>query len=186
MNSYDIAEQFRMLSVEEVDLLKKCAAMLPLNPVIVNIGANVGTSSVAVLETRPDAIVFSIDINPNIPERSNAERCGIDASRIIRILQPSQEVGRSFPHQVDMVFIDGGHTDEDLTGDIEGWLPKTKYIAVYHDYHHPNYKSKPNVNLDKIVDEAMKDWHKIGEARYMIAFARPEIQGLVEGGYVID
>ena len=186
MNSYDIAKQFKMLSVEEVDLLKKCAVMLPHNPVIVNIGANVGTSSVAVLEARPDAVVFSIDINPNILERSNAEDCGIDASRIIRILQSSQEVGKSFPYQVDMTFVDGGHTDEDLTGDIYGWIPKTKYIAVYHDYHHPNYKTKPNVNLDAIIDEAMKDWCNIGKARYMVAFARQETQGLIQGDYVID
>lgn len=187
MNSYELAELHKMLDKEEVALLKQCAKMLPPNPVIVNIGANVGTSAISMLEERPDAYIFSVDVKRE-REREYVLECNLDPARIVRLLGDSKEVGKYFPYQVDMVFIDGDHTDEGVSGDIEAWVPKAKYIVAYHDYHHPRYKEKPNVHLDEIVDAAMAGWDKIGEARFLVAFKRnvelPQLQA--SGYYVVD
>lgn len=172
MNAHQLADLHKMLSRDEVDLIKQCIRLLPDKPVVVNIGANVGTSTCAMLEANPNAFIFSIDIKPHLAERDNVLACGLDPSRVVRLLGDSKVIGRYFPVNPDLVFVDGGHTDEDVIGDVEVWIPKTKSIALFHDYHHPNYAKKPNANLDEIVDEAMKDWRRIGEARYLVGFER--------------
>jgi hypothetical protein len=40
---------------------------------------------------------------------------------------------------VDMVFLDGDHTYESISEDINDWLPKTTVLFCGHDYGHPDY-----------------------------------------------
>lgn len=181
MNSYDIADKYGMLDNSEIGLLKECVRMLSANSLIINIGANVGTSTVAMLEERPGAFIFSIDIRAHGTERSNIIDCGLDPNRVVRLLGDSAEIGVHFPYKPDLVFIDGSHTDEGVRGDINAWVPKCKQIVLFHDYHHPNYIEKPNVNLDLIVDQAMVDWERIGEARYLVAFHRRPVDRIASG-----
>lgn len=171
MNAKDIAQKYGMLSSDEVDLIQYCASRLPNNPLVVNIGANVGTSSIAILEANPKAFIFSIDIKPHPEERENIIACGLDPKQVVRLLGDSSQMA-PFPYNADLVFVDGGHHDEAVRGDIEVWKPKCKRFMLFHDYHHPRYAAKPNVNLDSIVDEIMKDWQRVGEARYLVAFER--------------
>ncbi len=187
VNSYELADKHGMLSHDEIDLLQFCAKisgkhdpnrsvvdLLP-NPItVVNIGANIGTSSCAILEANPNAFVFSIDVKPWPEERQHIVECGLNPKRIVRLLGSSSEIGVHFPYKADLVFVDGAHDDKGVTGDIEAWKPKCKSIVLFHDYHHPNYAKKPGVNLDNIVDTAMADWERIGEARYLVAFRRKE------------
>jgi len=179
VNSYDLADKYSMLSRDEIDLIQECVRLtLPEiyyeydgHPyTVVNIGANIGTSSCAILEANPQAFVFSIDVKPYPEERKHIIECGLNPSRIARLLGDSSEIGQLFPYQPDMIFVDGAHDDKGVRGDIEAWKPKCKSIMLFHDYHHPNYAKKPGVNLDDIVDETMKDWERIGEARYLVAF----------------
>lgn len=171
MNSYDLADLHHMLDHSEIDLLKSCAQLLPANPVIINIGANVGTSSIAMLEERPDAFIFSVDLKRE-RERDSVIECGLDPSRIVRVLGDSAEIGKYWPYLFDLVFVDGGHHDEAVRADIEYWALKARSIVLFHDYNHPNYTRKPNVHIDDIINEAMRDWDRIGEARYLVAFRR--------------
>ena len=168
MNAHELADKFRMLSRSEVDLLQKCAKMLEPNPFIVNIGANIGTGSIAMLEARPDdAYIISIDKLPCPLEIDNIILAGLDPTRCIRVLTTSQKAGKFFPVLVDMVFVDGDHTERGVMRDILVWKPKLKDggIMVFHDYHHPNLPK-----YSPIVDSMMADCKVIGEARYMIAF----------------
>lgn len=170
LNAKQLSNKYGMLSHDEIDLLQDCVSMLPASPVVVNIGANIGTSSCAILEANPAAFVFSIDVKPWPEERQHIIECGLNPKRIVRLLGSSYEM--HFPYEVDMVFVDGGHTDEAVLGDIQQWKPRCRSIMLFHDYHHPNYKAKPGVNLDEIVDREMADWELIGEARYLVAFRK--------------
>jgi len=42
--------------------------------------------------------------------------------------------------KADMVFIDGGHTYEEIKADIAAWLPKAKKVICGHDYNWPGVK----------------------------------------------
>lgn len=166
--AHELARKHRMLSEDEVDLLQTCARMLDENPFIVNIGANIGTGSVAMLEAREDAYIISIDKQPCPVEIDNIILAGLDPRRCIRVLTTSQKAGRFFPVQVvDMVFVDGDHTEKGVMGDILAWKPKIKDggIMVFHDYNHPNLPK-----LSPIVNSMMTGCEVIGKARYMIAF----------------
>jgi hypothetical protein len=56
------------------------------------------------------------------------------------------------PFQADMVFIDAGHTYNDVKADIEMWGPLARKIICGHDYSDPDY---PGVK--KAVDETFGD-----------------------------
>jgi hypothetical protein len=169
-NAVKLAEQRRMMSEEEVHLLHQGTMFCRNNPIFVNIGANVGTSSIAMLEQRPDAFVFSIDVKPHQAERENAIEAEVDVNRIVRILGDSGNVGRSWPFDVDLVFVDGAHHRDAVIRDIQVWSPLCRSVLFFHDYNHPNLPDLTDIVDDMIGDS--EDWFCFGEERYLIGFAR--------------
>lgn len=167
LTSKDLCEKHGMLIWPEAQILKKCASLLPKDPIIVNIGAGVGTSAVAILEERPFAFVFSVDNKPAPKERIGLLACGIDISRCVRLLGKSWDVGRHFPYSVHMVFVDGAHGTKAVEQDIAAWLPNIlpNGIMAFHDYKHPNVPE-----LTDVVNSFMSTYEVIDEYRYMIAY----------------
>ena len=157
-----------MMSEAEVLLLQDVARDLPPAPLIVNIGAGVGTSTAAVLEVRPDAFIWSIDPKVEPREAENLEKTGLlNLHRCFRVLSKSQDLG-NFPHPVDLCFVDGAHSDDPVREDIKVWLPKVKiggYI-LFHDYDH----TLPGLTV--IVDDAMAGHERVGQARFLVAFRK--------------
>jgi predicted O-methyltransferase YrrM len=139
----------------DVDTLHQLAEMLPPDPVIVNIGACFGTSTLAMLEARPDAFIFSIDINVCPKEAEHLARAGVDSQRVVRCLGKSQEIGRHWPgHSADLVFVDGGHAYQGVLDDIFAWskVVKRDGILAFHDY---GTESLPGVR--QAIDEVFSD-----------------------------
>lgn len=169
LTAEQLADTYGMLSIAEVRLLKRSVQQLSINPVIINIGANIGTSAIAILEARTDAFVFSVDKKACPDEGNHLALSVADSTRCIRILGDSRRVGIHFPYNVEMVFFDGDHKTEALKADIKVWLPRIlpKGIAVFHEYKHPNVPE-----LTKVVDKAMQKYTLIGEERYLIAFKK--------------
>lgn len=118
----------------EVQTLADCVKLLPANPVIVQIGAYIGVSTIAMLEIRPDAFIFSIDIKPHPEERANLVDAGLDYLRVVRVLGDSSQI--DWPIQADMIFFDGDHRYAGIKADCERWLDKVKPdgLLVFHDY----------------------------------------------------
>ena len=136
-SSFDLAgPDPNPMSIEEVKMLKQLVRELPPNPVIINIGAERGTSTLAMLEERNDAVIFSADIGPCESEKENIRKAGLDETKVIRLLGRSQDIGRFWPFYVDFVWVDGEHRYEAVKADIDAWLHKisTGGILAFHDY----------------------------------------------------
>lgn len=137
LTSYDLCgPNPNPMTRAEVDGLKLLAKNLPPNPVIINIGAERGTSTLAMLEERPDAMIYSVDIGECPGEFNNLKAAGLDSSRVLRVLGRSQEVGLTWKIMADMIFVDGDHSEAGVEGDILAWKDKLWMdgILAFHDY----------------------------------------------------
>jgi len=151
--AYDLSDWLGYLKHDEIDLLKTAADLLPPYPTIVNIGAGAGTSSLAVSETRPDANIYTVDIHERGPLGSlegerNAFRAA-ERKHPTQILGDSAVVCKSWAatRKIDMLIIDGDHTERGVAADIDGWLPFVKpggYL-VFHDYGSNNWPAVKQV-----------------------------------------
>jgi len=169
MNARELARKFGMLSVEEVDAIQKVVKMLNVqNPVAVNIGAGVGTSTVAMLEAHPKIVVFEVDKKLQPQAMQNLAEAGFGKeNRVKRVIGNSWDIGQNWPLQVDLVFVDGAHHDDAVIADIEAWRPHLKPFGymLFHDYHHRNVPG-----LTAIVDRMMTGCQQVCSARYLVGF----------------
>jgi predicted O-methyltransferase YrrM len=142
-DAHSIAEWLGYLKREEVDLLTLLAGKVNSDtPIFVNIGAGAGTSSFAMLEGNPKAVVFSVDMRTTEDEISTSEHLRLQeidpsvAIRVIKIWGNSHNVGKSWPFPIDMLFVDGDHSEQgcyDDLADFGKWVKPGGFIAV-HDY----------------------------------------------------
>lgn len=167
MKAKDITGEAFHHTIGDVDTLQELVRMLPPNPVIVNIGACFGTSTLAMLEARPDAFIFSIDINICPKEPEHIQMAGLDLSSVVRVLGPSQNAGVYWPYPVDMVFVDGAHGYPEVIRDSRAWRDKVKAggILAFHDYGKPIC---PDVK--PAVDAEMGDYKPFLQRESIIAF----------------
>jgi len=171
MNSYTLTGADYHQTIADVDTIKQLVAILPPNPVLINIGACFGTSSMAMLEERPDAYIFSIDISECHWEKHNLQQAGLwQLNRVHRILNYSQDVGKHWPYKVDFVYVDGGHDYQAVVDDIAAWRPHVSPngIMLFHDYDKPIC---PEVK--PAVDAMMLGYEMILQRDSMIAFRIP-------------
>jgi predicted O-methyltransferase YrrM len=158
------------LGVEEAILIKRLVAELPTRPVIVNIGAAAGASTMAMLEERPDDLfIFSIDVDPNCGELIELGKAGLaQLNRVVRLLGKSGEIGEHFPIPVDLVYVDGDHTAEGVKADLMHWMWKIRHggILICHDYHSPSLH-----DVKQVVDELVR-WPVIADVETIRAFRR--------------
>lgn len=188
MRAKRLAEAFGYLSMEELVLLIQLVESLPDDPLVVNIGAGVGTSTMAILETREDSFVVSIDLYTGVHptgglgneyfEVKDAEML----DRRFEICSDSTVAGKSwFEHKekhwwrrkVDMVFHDAAHGYKTLKAEIEAWLPRVRAkgtIAV-HDYTSVHWDG-----VAEAVDELLRPKFKfIDQADTLIAFRKEKL-----------
>jgi predicted O-methyltransferase YrrM len=159
----------------EIDALYGLAAALGPNPIIVNIGAADGLSTVTFLEGCADAFVFSLDTEECPQERANVEAAGLDPTRVARVLGRSQETGRQFPYEADLVFVDGGHDYESVVGDIDTWAYRVKVggILAFHDYiEPPPPPENPSYAYDAVNENLSSDFKFDKRVDRLIVFHR--------------
>lgn len=137
-NSYSLAgEDPKPMTVAEVDCLKELVRdIMTKYPIIINIGAERGVSTLAMLEELPDATIYSIDVNPCEGEIENVHKAGLDTTRVIRLLGRSQDIGRSWSFRTDFIWVDGDHSYEGVKGDIIAWAKHVVLggVIAFHDY----------------------------------------------------
>jgi len=172
-DSYSLAKSFGYMTQDEVRMLKHAIRMIASEtPVLVNIGAGAGTSALAMREEKPSAMIFSVDVSKGGPlggfegETNAFRNAGLAAPA--QILGESHEVAKEWDKKIDLIFIDDGHLEPEIRGDIEGWLPhvKTDGFLVFHDYGSPRW---PDVM--RVVNELMAGCRLIGLVDTMAVFA---------------
>lgn len=179
----ELSNAFGFLFPAEVYLLGALAATLPDNGIVVNIGAGVGTSALAIVEIRPKARVFTIDISEGGPlggmlNEANAFKAA-NLSCPQQILGNSQVIHKDWPEighgeSIDLLVIDGDHSAEGLQADMNGWL---KYVkpggyAVFHDYNSVAWGE-----VKDIVNSNMRTpaWQEVLQVDTLIAFRKLSI-----------
>lgn len=179
MNQYSYPS-LRYILNKEFDLLQELAQGLPNNPIVVNIGAGNGCSSLAFLLSRPDLRLITVDIQkePHPKGCLSAEydtlvNAGIDMSRHQQIYNDSKLVGKKRSIKADMVFIDGDHTYQGCRGDIEAWTPRIKPggVLAIHDYE-PVPIAWPGV-YQAVNELLIPEYQVIGRVDNLIAFRVP-------------
>jgi predicted O-methyltransferase YrrM len=142
--SEEWSEAFGFLYPGEVAGLKELARGLPPTPVVVNVGAGVGTSGLAFLESREDLLLFTVDIEGGISptgglgnERFAFEKADIDPDRYKQLRSDSINMAKVWSYgQVDLVFIDGEHSHEYVAVEGPLWYKHVKPggVIAFHDY----------------------------------------------------
>jgi predicted O-methyltransferase YrrM len=150
----------------EIDWLKVQAATLPPDPIVVNIGAAAGVSTLSILEQRPDALIYSCEIDPGAGELWSIEQAGLDKAHVMR-LGESKEAGAKFVGAVDFIFVDGGHGREEVIGDIRAWLPHLVKggVIAFHDYH-----NRALAGVRTGVDETIGDLEVVADVDTIRAY----------------
>ena len=153
--SHVISKSWGYLRIGEIKALKKVVSTLPKNPLIINLGAGFGTSSLGMAEERQDSTIHTWDLRASSPlgglenERNAFARA--DLPHPIQHLQDTSEGGREWDgKKVHLVFVDAGHKRPEITADIEAWLPhiRKRGIIAFHDY-----GSRHHGDVKKVIDE---------------------------------
>jgi predicted O-methyltransferase YrrM len=173
----EYALAFGFLTLNEVAALKQIVASLPVDAVIINIGAGTGTSALAIAEARPDLIqtTFTIDISASGPlgglenERLAFERSGY-INTPLQILGDSKVIGKFWAQPIDLLLIDGDHTLEGARGDMAAWLPKLNFNGIV-GVHDMDGKTWPEVPV--AAAEFLSNYKPILVADRFVFFRRP-------------
>jgi predicted O-methyltransferase YrrM len=161
----ELAHAFGYLREPEVMALQLMARTLKDGDVYVNIGAGTGTSSLAVREARPGLNMFTVDISEGGPlgGLQNEVNAFAHTGLVLpnQILGDSFEVGMRWSKKIDLLFIDAGHLESEISGDIEAWFPHLRIggIVIYHDYCLADEGFWPAVKT--VVDIKMKSQEKL-------------------------
>jgi hypothetical protein len=178
--SYNLADWQGYLSYAEIDLIKDITVKLPPDPDVLCIGAGAGTCTLAVLEERDDVLYYSVDILTDEHETTTNEHLRLEETRwartghVIRIWGNSHIVGKRWRIPLDMLIIDGDHSESGISEDLMRWLPRVKeggYVLI-HDYGSDNWPA-----VKDVVDRVPKTvWQHINTSDSMIAFRKQASQ----------
>jgi predicted O-methyltransferase YrrM len=136
-----LAREKGMLSVEEVEMIHNLVRQLPPDPFVVNIGAGIGTSALAILEAREDVILRTVDKRRkriDIEQRL-LKGSGVKIKDYFAYHGDSIKVSKLLlrnGHRADLVLFDGEHSYEYVRNEIEAWTPVLKpgAFVLVHDY----------------------------------------------------
>ncbi len=157
MKAIEIAEKdnwgfLREAEVSALQSLVHLAIDGKVAPLFVNLGSGHGTSSLAMAEACPGADIYSIDNNLWFMECERKTFNEAGRKQPHQIHSNSHDPDLVFEHEIDFIFVDADHRENEVRADILKWFQyiRNKGIIAFHDYGHPNY---PGVRI--AVDELM-------------------------------
>lgn len=160
-NALELANAFGFLFPGEIFLIQALFQSLPEDITVVNLGAGVGTSALAMKEIHPKIDLTTIDISQESPfgglqnEINAFKNAGMADLIPHQILGNSQYVWSEWNTPLDVLMIDADHSEDGLQRDIDGWLHFVKpggYV-LFHDYDSANWHG-----ITDVIDRNMKTW----------------------------
>lgn len=168
LTAADVRNDFKYFYPDELPFFKSLVKQLAPWPRVLNIGAGAGTSGLAILETRDDVTLITVDItDASSPygcleaERDVITRAGFGhefGHRWFQVHGSSQELSYKWSSAYtyymdktvipffDLVFVDGDHSYAGCVADITGWMPWIYHngIIAVHDYNKQMLTPDPN------------------------------------------
>ena len=186
------------MSIVEVETLQEIIKSIDHSPlVVIQVGAERGVSTMAILEARPDAFIFSIDIGERPEELANVNfnELNLEPAKVVRGLGRSQEIGLYWPlgWEADLVFIDGDHRYDGVHADIQIWSKSVKLdgMLLLHDYIHPRDRGPQIIGRvwEAVEDQRMNAlglFNEVLQVDRLIGFARADIYSMPLDASVSD
>jgi len=174
-----LARSFGYLTVNEVGLLAKYAQLAPENATVVNIGAGVGTTAMAVADVRPDLLptLYTIDntlmaTGHGLVNEQNAFLEHGFPAYPVQILADAHEARVKHwadNKPIDLLLVDDGHLEHEITRDITDWVPLVKKggIILFHDYGKDVWK-----DVKLVVDKMMTAHKQLEVVDYLAAYEK--------------
>lgn len=163
--------------LEAETLIQLTQEYVPHNSgVVVEIGGEYGKSASEfgyALKNKERAFIYTVDLFPTTHHlaaqyggllnvwRANIAETGLGSGNlhIVPVPGSSQAVADSWEMPIDLLFIDAGHTYEDVKRDIAAWVGHVKAggIIIFHDY---AKVENPNAHpLHYEVKAAVDEWY---------------------------
>jgi len=147
------------MTADELALLERTAADLCEGGLIVEIGACYGGSTATLALAAPQALVLSIDTfgwspveaMPASAAQLLTNMAGAGAGNVAVLPADSHAVGAVWSRPIDLLFVDGGHDDASVRGDLAAFGPHAGTVAV-HDYGNPYYADVEQAAADFCAD----------------------------------
>jgi hypothetical protein len=154
--------------------LEGLATKLPDPARTLEIGTGSGCSLIAVLmglSYHADVKCWTVDIEPRPHLAHEMEMRGL--TRWEYIHAPSLEVAKGWSVPLDLIYIDGDHTEEGVIGDIRAWEPHLKFggLMVFDDYEQSMHK-RCTEGIDSIMFAEDSTWRFVGQVGRLIAFEK--------------
>ena len=123
------------MPVEEKKLLYDEASKIPNGGIIVDIGTCDGASAFIMALANPEVKVWTIDpqVGPHFLEKR--KELGLE-DRVFLLEDTSNNAVLDWNKDIDLLFIDGLHSQLGITDDINNWgkFVKNKRVVLLHDY----------------------------------------------------
>lgn len=155
--------------------LEGLVTTLPDPAKIVEIGTGQGTSLARILyglSLHQEAKVWTIDLIECKEAREHIQQAQVPNWRYEMLIGDSVDIANSFTEFVNMVYVDGSHSNVGVLADIQSWERRLHGggLMVFDDYDDPLHE------VGIAVDEAMfgnpEKWEFVGRVGRLVAFEK--------------
>lgn len=182
MSEVDYLTARGWLSHEERVFLHQAAMELDTTygpPLILEVGAEFGASTVCFAQGCPESIILSLDLWPNDllqVHREEIAKAGVTNS--LQLAGDSRTWGKLWLYVTDLLFIDGGHTYDVARADVENFHGRVRAggLMVVHDClgTHPIHREVNQAVTEWKAAPPIGKWEELSPVDTMRVFVRLE------------